>query len=68
LPCAQTSGRLLPQAAGKEIAATPTFFLNGTPVHARFGLEKLEEAIHVALHAAPAFRPRISPLDTGEHP
>jgi len=35
------------------IRATPSFFLNGKPVDVSFGFEKLEEAIHVALHAAP---------------
>jgi len=35
------------------VRATPSFFLNGTPVDASFGFEKLEEAIHVALHTAP---------------
>lgn len=32
------------------VRATPAFFLNGTPVDVSFGFEKLEEAIHVALH------------------
>jgi len=35
------------------IRATPSFFLNGTPVDVSFGLEKLEEAVHLALHTAP---------------
>lgn len=35
------------------VRATPAFYLNGTPVDVSFGFEKLEEAIHVALHAAP---------------
>ncbi len=34
------------------VRATPTFFLNGSLVDVSFGFEKLEEAIHVALHAA----------------
>jgi len=35
------------------VRTTPAFFLNGTRVDVSFGFEKLEEAIHVALHAAP---------------
>ena len=34
------------------IHAVPSFFLNGTPVDVSFGFQKLEEAIHVALHDA----------------
>lgn len=33
------------------VRATPAFYLNGKPVDVSFGFEKLEEAIHVALHA-----------------
>ncbi len=35
------------------VRTTPSFILNGTPVDVSFGFEKLEEAIHVALHATP---------------
>jgi len=34
------------------VRATPAFFLNGTPVDVSFGFDKLEQAIHVALHSA----------------
>jgi protein-disulfide isomerase len=33
------------------VRATPSFFLNGMLVDVSFGFEKLEEAIHLALHA-----------------
>ncbi len=35
------------------VHATPSFFLNGTLVDVSFGFEKLNEAIHAALDAAP---------------
>lgn len=35
------------------VRATPAFFLNGAPVDVSFGLEKLEEAVHIALQVAP---------------
>lgn len=34
-----------------NVRATPTFILNGIHVDVSFGFEKLEEAIHMALHA-----------------
>jgi len=35
------------------VHATPSFFLNGKPVDVSFGFDKLNEAIHAALDAAP---------------
>jgi len=35
------------------VHVTPSFFLNGTPVDVSLGFEKLNEAIHAALDAAP---------------
>jgi len=40
-------------AVRSGVRATPAFYLNGTPVDVSFGFEKLEEAIHAALHAKP---------------
>jgi len=40
--------------ARSGVRATPSFFLNGTPVDVSFGFDKLNEAIHAALDAAPA--------------
>jgi len=46
------------------VHATPSFFLNGTPVDVSFGFEKLEEAIHAAVDVT---LPAPSPASHASH-